>query len=165
MRTVLAFVLLASAAWASDELFDAARKGDVTAVKSALDKGADINAKWRYDQTALFIATFHGRADVVKLLLDRGADPNVKDKFYGMTLLDAATNKNSIEIMKMLIDKGAEITEGFLVGAAQEGASDVLKLALQKRKWSDEALTKALAAAEKAQKSDTAEILRRERAK
>ena len=37
----------------NDQLFEAVRKGDAAAVTSLLDKGADVNAKFRYGATAL----------------------------------------------------------------------------------------------------------------
>ena len=40
----------------NDQLFEAVRKGDAAGVTAALDKGADVNAKFRYGQTALFKA-------------------------------------------------------------------------------------------------------------
>jgi len=40
----------------NDQLFEAVRKGDAAAVTAALDKGADVNTKFRYGATALFKA-------------------------------------------------------------------------------------------------------------
>ena len=42
-------------------------------MKALLDGGTPIDSKWRYDQTALFIAAFRGHAGVVRVLLERGA--------------------------------------------------------------------------------------------
>ena len=56
----------------NDQLYDAVRKGDVAAVTAALDKGADVNAKFRYGATALFKAAERGHTEIAKLLLDRG---------------------------------------------------------------------------------------------
>ena len=63
----------------NEQLYEAARKGDAAEVKAALDKGADVNAKFRYGATALFKAAERGNTEVVKLLIERGADVNVKD--------------------------------------------------------------------------------------
>ena len=51
-----------------------------------------VNARWRYDTTALMMAARRGHAEVVKLLLEGGARPNVKDTFYGMTPLSSAAS-------------------------------------------------------------------------
>src|ERR1041384_1499101 len=71
----------------NDELFEAVRKGDVAAASAALDRGADVNAKFRYGSTALFKAAERGNAEITKLLLDRGADVKVKDTFYQATAM------------------------------------------------------------------------------
>jgi len=44
----------------NDQLFEAVRKGDAAAVTALLDKGADVNAKFRYGATALFKAAERG---------------------------------------------------------------------------------------------------------
>ena len=62
----------------NDELFAAARAGEAAAVKSALDRGADVNAKFRYGTTALFKAAEKGHTEVVKLLFERGANARVR---------------------------------------------------------------------------------------
>src|SRR5687767_8367731 len=66
----------------SEQLWDAARTGDVAAVTRALERGADIHAKSPYGATALTFAADKGHVDVVKLLLERGADINAQDTFY-----------------------------------------------------------------------------------
>ena len=66
----------------NDQLFEAVRKGDAAAVTALLDKGADVNAKFRYGATALFKAAERGQREVANILLERGADMKVKDTFY-----------------------------------------------------------------------------------
>ena len=58
----------------NEELWDAARAGDVARVAKALDRGADVNAGNRYKATALFFAADRGHVEVIKLLLERGSD-------------------------------------------------------------------------------------------
>ena len=50
----------------NDQMWEAARKGDAAAVTALLDKGADVNAKFRYGSTALFKAAERGNVEVVK---------------------------------------------------------------------------------------------------
>jgi hypothetical protein len=50
-------VLISTGAWAqstpaNEALWEAARTGDTAAITAALAKGADVNAKSRYDMTA-----------------------------------------------------------------------------------------------------------------
>ena len=65
----------------NEQLWEAARKGDVALVTSLLDQGADVNAKFRYGTTALFKASERGHAEVVKVLLARGADQQSRTPF------------------------------------------------------------------------------------
>ena len=74
---------------------EAVRKGDAAAVTALLDKGADVNAKFRYGATALFKAAERGNTEVVKVLLARGADVTVKDTFYGATAMTWALDEQS----------------------------------------------------------------------
>ena len=66
----------------NEELWAAARAGDVARVTKALDQGADVTAGNRYKATALFFAADRGHTEVIKGLLDRGADINAVDTFY-----------------------------------------------------------------------------------
>ncbi len=55
-------------------LMHAASNGPIEAVRSLLDRGAQINARRDDGFTALALAAFFGRTEVVQLLLERGAD-------------------------------------------------------------------------------------------
>src|SRR5215831_4664172 len=83
-----------------DQLWAAARKGDAAAVKALLDKGVDVNTKFRYDTTALWWAAFKGHTEVVRVLLARGADVNVKETSMGILPLQFAAFQGSAEIVK-----------------------------------------------------------------
>ena len=60
-------------------------------------QGADVNAKARYDVTALIFAAGNGRLEAVKLLLARGADINAQDTFYRARAADMATTNGHTE--------------------------------------------------------------------
>jgi ankyrin repeat protein len=45
-----------------------------------LDRGADVEAKYADNFTALHLAVVSNQAEAVELLLDRGADIGVEDK-------------------------------------------------------------------------------------
>ena len=47
----------------NDQLWEAARSGDAAAVTALLDKGADVNARFRYGTTALFKAAERGHIE------------------------------------------------------------------------------------------------------
>src|SRR4249919_3789528 len=103
----LAFISSVALAQASkqelnDQFYEAVRQGNLAAVTALLDKGADVNAKFRYGATALFKAAERGHTEIVKLLLARGADVTVKDTFYGATAMTWALDNDHSEIVTLL---------------------------------------------------------------
>ncbi len=128
----------------NDQLFEAVRKGDVAAVTSALDRGADVNAKFRYGTTALFKAAERGYAQVAKVLLDRGADVKVKDTFYGATAMTWALNGKHVEVVKLLLQKDAGDVDDVLTTGVRESNADLVKAALETGGAKAQTLTAAL---------------------
>jgi ankyrin repeat protein len=145
----------------NEEFFAAARKGDVAAVKAFLDKGTDVNAKTQYGATALAYACDKGHVEVVKLLIERGADVNVKDSFYGEVPLGWACSKGFAEIAKLLLDKGASGVDRVLMAGVDLGNAAMVKIALDKGGLAPEALTLALARAEKAGKPEIIDLVKK----
>lgn len=145
----------------NDQLYEAARKGDVAEVKSLLDKGADVDAKFRYGATALFKAAERGHTEVVRLLLERGADAKVQDTFYRATAMTWALDKKHIEVVRLLLDKDASAVDDVLLTGAREPDAAVLALALGKGGAKPETLTRALIVTTKAGKADLVEALRK----
>ena len=72
---------------ADERLLDAALDGNFSGVRSALDAGANVNARNLYHQTPLMIACVSGNLEVVKYLVERGADITLRDE-NGDTALD-----------------------------------------------------------------------------
>jgi len=128
----------------NDQLFEAVRKGDAAAVTAALDKGADVNAKFRYGATALFKAAERGHAEVAKILLDRGADVKVKDTFYQATAMTWALDNKHVPVVKLLLAKSAEDVDDVLLTGAREGNQELVKVALDQGGVKAETLTVAL---------------------
>ena len=131
----------------NDQLFEAVRKGDVAAVTALLDKGADVNAKFRYGQTALFKAAERGHAAVVKVLLDRGADVTVQDTFYRTTAMNWALDGDHTEVVKLLLEKSPSAVDDVLTRGARSGNEALVKVALDKGGAKPGTLTTALVAA------------------
>ena len=77
VRGHVAVVDALHAAGAAHTLHDVCLAGDVDRVKALLDKGADVNAKYR-GLTPLICASLHGRQAVIALLEANGADAAAK---------------------------------------------------------------------------------------
>ena len=170
MQLLLSLVALMAFAQApaptkSDQLQEAARKGDAAAVKKLLDEGVDVNTKFRYGTTALFYACDHGHVEVVKVLLDKGADLTLKDTFYGFTPLMLAVSPaqkrkpEHTEIAKLLIAKGSPGTDVALSGAIDNGDVVLAKFILDKGGLPASKLSEALEAAKAANKTEIIAML------
>jgi hypothetical protein len=146
----------------NEQLFEAVRKGDAAAVTALLDKGADVNAKFRYGQTALFKAAEKGYANVAKVLLDRGVDVSVKDTFYGATAMTWAMSNNHPDVVRLIFEKDASNVDEVLLTGARESNEELVKVALDKGTAKPQTLTAALAAATANPKSaGIAELLKK----
>jgi ankyrin repeat protein len=131
----------------NDQFFEAVRKGDSASVTALLDKGADVNAKFRYGMTALFKASERGHLEVVKILLAHGADVKVKDTFYGATAMTWALQNDHIDVVNALLDKDPSSVDDVLMTGASDGKPELIKIALARGGLSKELLTRALAIA------------------
>jgi ankyrin repeat protein len=136
----------------NDQMWEAARKGDATAVAALLDKGADVNAKFRYGATALFKAAERGNTEVVKLLLARGADVKVKDTFYGATAMTWALQNQHFETVRAIVEKDKESVDEVLLTGARSNEAALVRIGLEIGGAKPETLTSALAAVTAAEK-------------
>ena len=94
----------------NSNLLNGAKKGDVKAVKEALDAGADVNVVGGTKEglTALHTAVFWGHIEVVKLLLDtKGIKVNAVNNSQTTALMIAASG-DDLEIVKLLLEKGGD---------------------------------------------------------
>lgn len=93
-----------------DNLWGAARTGDLDGIKRYLSEGTDINElSPETNISALSWATMMGEGEVVKLLIEHGADLNVRQEDGG-TPLHIAVTLGRAEIAELLIKKGADVT-------------------------------------------------------
>jgi hypothetical protein len=144
----------------NEDLWEAVRHGDAATVKSLLDKGADVNARGRYQMTPLFKAAERGDAEIIRLLLERGADVTVKDTFYGATPLTWALDKSHVEAVRALVEKGVPGVEDVLAQGASAGNVELVKIALAKGGLSAEALTNAYGVAAREKRTEIVEMLK-----
>ena len=169
MMTRVALVLAVSSATAAaqspaasgDALLQAVRKGDIAAVKVALDAGVAVDAKFRYDRTALSFAADRGNVEIVKLLLERGADVNAKDTFYGVTPLVWAANNGHAEVARLLLARGASGAGDVLGSGLDKKSLPLVEAAIGSGKLTADELSFALEDAERDGLADVAAALRK----
>ena len=83
-------------------------KGAPDRIKELLEAGADPNATYWYQVTALHFTAFRGNMEATKLLADSGADINAKDS-DGQSVLHWACENENLNCIKLLLDLGADI--------------------------------------------------------
>jgi len=90
-------------------LSEAARSGDVEAVRRALENGSGIDDRTQDGQSALMVAAGAGQTEVVRFLLSQGANFHLRTD-SGDTALHRATwqEKEHPEIIDLLISAGAD---------------------------------------------------------
>ena len=128
----------------NDQLYEAVRKGDTAAVTSLLDRGADVNAKFRYGATALFKAAERGNLDIAKILVDRGADVKVKDTFYGATAMTWALDGKHVNVVRLILEKNADEVENVFMTGVRQSNEELVKMALDRGGLKPDTLTVAL---------------------
>ena len=118
-------------------LVDAARLGDVEAVKSLLEQGADVNGALGDGMTALHWAAERGHAGVAEVLISAGAGVDVGTRIGSYTPLHLASRGGHGRVVRMLLGVGADpnatttnsgVTPLHLAAAAIGGAEAVAAL-------------------------------------
>ncbi len=104
-------------------LFDAAKTGDIQAVRRMLAEDSRLaqargyirTSLWGSDALALHVAVMHGRLDIVDLLLAHGADINARDDKYrfnalihAIDLADFMPEYAALGMVDFLLERGAE---------------------------------------------------------
>ena len=119
---------------ASQQLIEAAKKGDQAAVQASLAAKADVNAK-QDGSTALCWAAEAGHADVVNMLITAKSDVNARAN-DGSTPLILAAAKGHVDVVQMLLAAHADVNakqpdgQTALWWAAHHGDIDVVRLLL-----------------------------------
>src|SRR5713226_4359473 len=97
---------------------DAAMRGDIAAVRAALQQGADVNGGQGDGMTALHWAAERGDQDLAKLLLGSGASPAVETRIGRYTPLHIASKKGRDLVIRALVDANADVGALTATGAA-----------------------------------------------
>lgn len=116
-------------------LIEAAKHGDIGAVRVLLRQDADPNGAVFGDGSLLIAVAGNGHEDIVLLLLENGADPNLGVLGYGSPLI-AAARGGHVEIVRILLRAGADVDpivpgdENPLILAAWKGHLEVVRMLL-----------------------------------
>jgi ankyrin repeat protein len=81
-------------------IHQAAKEGNIVAVKQHLAAGTNVNAKLQGGWTPLHLAVQEGHMEVVELLIAKGADVNAVDVLLGWTPLDYAEGETAALLRK-----------------------------------------------------------------
>jgi uncharacterized protein len=127
-------VLAASSAAAAgkSDVADAAMKGDKAALRTLVQKKADVNAPQVDGATALHWAVYRDDGESADLLIKAGAKVDAKNR-EGVTPLAMATLFGSAKMVERLLAAGADAKqkgaagESMLMLAARNGNPDVIK--------------------------------------
>lgn len=131
---------------------DAAMRGDVTAVRALIQKGADVNAAQGDGMTGLHWAAMNGNTRIAELLIAAGASVKALTRLGDYTPLHLASKAGHVEVAKVLLDAGADATALTSTGgvtalhfAAQTGNVEMIALLVahgadvnaQEQQWGD----------------------------
>ena len=123
----------------SVDIQEAARTGNIEAVKQHIAAGADVNVKdedlngW----TPLIFAALGGHKEITELLIDSGAEVNAKSYNDGWAPLHGAAQRGRNEIVELLIAEGADVNAMGRMGtplyyAAARGRNKIVELLIAK---------------------------------
>jgi ankyrin repeat protein len=92
-----------------EELFNAARQGDLQKIRDCISKGAKVNAQNAGYKTALHIAAEKGYVNIIRTLLEKGANSGVRE-IIGWTPLHMAAANGHLEVVNALLENNADPT-------------------------------------------------------
>ncbi|MBY0495513.1 MAG: ankyrin repeat domain-containing protein [Cyanobacteria bacterium] len=139
-RLSIVIALAIAATVAANErpaLIEAAKQGDRAALRSLIQKKADVNAAEADGTTALHWAAYRDDVESVDLLIRAGANVNAANDLGATPLWNAGINAGA-PVAKRLLDAGANPNLALLAGetplmvASRSGKADVVTLLLGK---------------------------------
>jgi ankyrin repeat protein len=133
---LLSIGAFASTAWASSApLADAVEKMDRAAVRTLLERRADVNAPQADGMTALHWAAYHDDLSTVELLVRAGANVSAANR-YGVTPMSLACTNGNGPMVELLLEAKADPNaplpggETPLMTASRAGSASAVKALL-----------------------------------
>ncbi len=109
IRSLICVAELLIVSGCGNQMIAAVNRNDLAAVKSLLNKGADINEKEEtIGATALYQASFRGYSELAAFLIENSADIHAKTN-HGLASLHVGAQEGHQEVVEMLIARGADI--------------------------------------------------------
>jgi ankyrin repeat protein len=136
LGALLLTVLMAGAA-ADSPVADAAQRGDVDAVRSLLQRGADVNAAQGDGMSALHWAAKNGAVEMARILIYAGASPSAITRLGEYTPLLLAAESGQSAVLSTLLEGGSDVHASTSTGAsalhlaAAAGRADAVAMLLQ----------------------------------
>ncbi len=115
-----------------DTLTLAARVGDVTAIRSLLEAGANVDLPGDGGRSPLEVAAAAGQKAAVRALLKGGANPSFETD-TGVSALEAAATKGHVETAAILLEHGGSTDaqkSSALYRANQSGSAEMARVLL-----------------------------------
>ena len=116
-------------------LFETLRRGEISAIKKAVNQGVDINIRDTDGNTLLMQAATYGTAEDLDFLLADGADAKAANKAGHTALMRAIPDLAKV---KLLVEHGAEVntsaasTTPLLIASGIRSAEDVVRYLILK---------------------------------
>ena len=120
---------------AQSPLVEAVKAADTSAVRSLLQKRADVNVAEPDGSTALYWAAEKNHVEIAQLLIRAGANPSARTR-YGATPLAMASLNGNAALIELLLKAGADFNtvtannETVLMIAARTGVAAAVKTLL-----------------------------------
>lgn len=137
MKHAVIILLLISITFvaSAQDIFQAARGGNVEQIKIAIEKGESVDASDARGFTPLILAVYNDQPDAVDFLIKEGATLAQADG-SGNTALMGAVFKGNFNMVKKLVEAGADVNQrnlndaSALIFAATFGRVDIVEYLL-----------------------------------
>ncbi|KAJ5723058.1 hypothetical protein N7488_001093 [Penicillium malachiteum] len=114
------------------DLHTAASQGSIVDIQSEIERGADVNARNKYDRTPLWLAVTNGHLDACTVLLAEGANPREPE------ILEHAVHQGHTKIIELLWPHcDPKVHYRYLENAITSGSHDIADSLVKSGRFKD----------------------------